>query len=358
MAIAKKILKILLAVVLAVILVAGIYVAYYLLSYKRIESDLELTLDNNQTTQVVTGKEYKAVSYNTGFGAYTKDFGFFMDGGTEGRAWSEDSVKSTVNGIIGLLSEKNADINFLQEVDVKATRSYKVNELELYKTSLTGYTSVFAENYNSPYLIYPFHSPLGSAKSGILLLTKFNATNALRRSLPVETGFAKYMDLDRCYTITALPVENGKTLYLFNVHLSAYTSDGKIADEQFEMLVSDMKEAYNGGGYVICAGDFNKDVLGNGSEVFGVDGTKYTWAQPIKEEYLKDTGLSLQKPFDPANPIPTCRNADGPYNENQFVVSIDGFIVSDNVEVSYCNVIDTGFEFSDHNPVEMHFTLK
>ncbi len=357
MSIAKKIIKIVLSVILCLILVVVIYVAYYLLSYKRIEDNLSITPENNRTMKVETKKPYKAVSYNTGFGAYTKDFGFFMDGGTEGRAWSKESVNNTVNGIIALLLKNNADINFLQEVDVKATRSYNVNQLEMYKTAFKEYSSVYAENYNSPYLIYPFHSPLGSAKAGILTLSKFNLTTALRRSLPVESGFGKYMDLDRCYTITTAPVANGKTLYVYNVHLSAYTSDGKIADEQFKNLVADMKSKYDGGDYVICAGDFNKDVLGNSSEVFGVDGEKYTWAQPIKEEFLLNTGLSLKKPFDPKKPVPTCRNADGPYNEKQFVVSIDSFIVSDNVTVSYCNVIDTGFEFSDHNPVEMSFTL-
>ena len=40
------------------------------------------------------------------------------------------------------------------------------------------------------------------------------------------------------------------------------------------------------------------------------------------------------------------------------MLTIDGFIVSDNVTVSDANVIDLQFAYSDHNPVEMTFTLE
>ncbi len=358
MSIIKKVLKIVIVVVIALIILVGGYAAYYLLSYGRIDDNLNLSVVNSQTEKAKIGVEYKVASYNVGFGAYLPDFGFFMDGGTEGRAKSKDSVKYAVNGTIDQLSEFNPDIIFIQEVDEKANRSYKINEYELYKNAFAGYTSVYAINYDSPYLFYPFSSPLGASKSGILTLTKFQITSSLRRSFPVEKGFSKYFDLDRCYSVSRAPTENGKELVLYAIHLSAYTSDGKIADEQFEMLVADMKSEYDKGNYVICGGDFNKDLLGNSSEVFGVSGEDYTWAQPVKEQYLDNTGLNLEKPFDEENPIPTCRNADGAYNENQFVLTIDGFIVSDNVTVTESNVLEEGFLYSDHNPVYAKIILK
>ena len=37
---------------------------------------------------------------------------------------------------------------------------------------------------------------------------------------------------------------------------------------------------------------------------------------------------------------------------------VDGFFVSENVEVKYADVVDTQFAYSDHNPVEMTFVLK
>lgn len=361
MSIVKRIIKIFLILLLIIVLLAAIYVAYYLLSYKRIDDNLPLTAETTGGTETAaTDSEYTAISYNIGFGAYTKNFGFFMDGGTSGRADSYDSVVNDINSIISLLQDKNADVMIVEEVDLYATRSYHVDEKQMFLDAFTSHSGVYAVNYDSPYLIYPFNSPLGSAKSGIMTLSKFSVTSSLRRQFPVESGFAKYMDLDRCYTVTRTPVENGKELVIYAVHLSAYTSDGTIADEQFSMLIEDMKSEYDKGNYVLCGGDFNKDLLGDSSAIFGVSSEGYTWAQPIKEEYLDGTGLSLVKPLNGEGtdtPVPTCRNADGPYNENQFVITIDGFIVSDNITISSVAVIDTGFEYSDHNPVTCTFSL-
>ena len=83
----------------------------------------------------------------------------------------------------------------------------------------------------------------------------------------------------------------------------------------------------------------------------------YTWAQPIKTELFKGTGIRLVAPLDEKNPVPSCRNADGPYHDGQLVLPIDGFLVSSNVEVVSSRVYDTGFKYSDHNPVGMTFVL-
>lgn len=58
-------------------------------------------------------------------------------------------------------------------------------------------------------------------------------------------------------------------------------------------------------------------------------------------------------------PVAFCRTAAEPYNiETTFRITLDGFVVSDNVTVSDSNVIDTGFAYSDHNPVYLDFSLQ
>ena len=84
--------KILLALLIVVVLVVGGYVAYVFLTYNRIEDNVDLTVEGDSQEPAQTGKEYTAVSYNIGFGAYTADFTFFMDGGKESRARSRESV--------------------------------------------------------------------------------------------------------------------------------------------------------------------------------------------------------------------------------------------------------------------------
>ena len=348
-------LSILIPIALILVLLIG-YFLYLILSYHRVGDQPELEILSQKTAKPEAGTEYKLLSYNIGFCAYTPDFGFFMDGGKGSRAKSAEAVNEVIDGIVALIGEKDPDLLLLQEVDKRSQRACKVDEDAAFTEKLTGYTSVFAVNWDCAYLCYPFTKPHGAALTGIKTLSRFGITAASRVELPVESSLMKLIDLDRCYTVSRIPTENGKEIVLYNFHLSAYTSDGKIAIEQLNILLSDMKREYEAGNYVIGAGDFNKDLLGNSAEVFGVAG-EYGWAQPIPEGTFDGTGISVVAPFDAENPVASCRNADGPYNPAQFRVTVDGFLVSDNVTVTASRVVDTGYAYSDHNPVEMTFVL-
>lgn len=348
-------LSILIPIALILVLLIG-YFLYLILSYHRVGDQPELEIINQKTAKPEAGSEYKLLSYNVGFCAYTPDFGFFMDGGKGSRAKSAEAVNEVIGGIVALIGEKDPDLLLLQEVDKRSQRACKVDEDAAFTEKLTGYTSVFAVNWDCAYLCYPFTKPHGAALTGIKTLSRFGITAASRVELPVESSLMKLIDLDRCYTVSRIPTENGKEIVLYNFHLSAYTSDGKIAIEQLNVLLSDMKREYEAGNYVVGAGDFNKDLLGNSAEVFGVAG-EYGWAQPIPEGTFDGTGISVVAPFDAENPVASCRNADGPYNPAQFRVTVDGFLVSDNVTVTSSRVVDTAYAYSDHNPVEMTFVL-
>ena len=63
----------------------------------------------------------------------------------------------------------------------------------------------------------------------------------------MESGLTKPLDLDRCYSVSRVPVEGGKELCLYDLHLSAYSSDGTIADEQLQLLLADMQAEYDKG---------------------------------------------------------------------------------------------------------------
>ena len=354
----KKVLKVALCVLLALVVLAGGYFAYVMISYHRI-GDQELTVRSDTDEKIAAETDYTLVSWNIGFGAYEPDYGFFMDKGTQSWAWSEERLRANIAGIADTLKEYDADLLLLEEVDTNSTRTYHVKELELLQNALTQYpTSAFAQNYDSPFLFYPITQPHGRSRSGIWTASKFAATSASRVSLPVETGLTKLLDLDRCYSVTRLPVENGKELCLYTFHLSAYTSDGKIATEQLELLLNDMQAEYEKGNYAIAGGDFNKDLPEGGSEqYFGVSTEGHNWAQPIKRELFENRPLTLCAPIDEEDPVASCRYADGPIHDGQLRVIVDGFIVSDNVSVAEARVLDDGFAHSDHNPVRLSFRL-
>ena len=91
---------------------------------------------------------------------------------------------------------------------------------------------------------------------------------------------------------------------------------------------------------------------------FGASDIEYTWAQPIPADTFDGVDIRLGAPIHEDDPVPSCRNADGPYHDGQFVLVTDGFLLSDNVELLSGRVIDTDFACSDHDPVEITFRLK
>ena len=355
---AKTIFMLVLFFLLAVILAAIGYAAYVLIDYHRLPDWPRLEVTGSATGEARTGQTYTVLSWNVGFGAYSEDYSFFMDGGKYSRAYSEKEAVANISAAADLVSREAPDLILFQEVDIDADRSFHVDEAELLAAASDGCSRVDAVNYDSPYLMYPVFRPHGKSLSELLTLSSFEVESASRRSLPVEEGYRKLLDLDRCYSVTDIPVDNGRILRVYNVHLSAYTSDGTITTEQLKQLMTDMVQTYAAGNYAIAGGAFNKDLLGNSSEVFGISGKDVTWAQAFPFELLPKN-VSLQVPFDEAAPIPSCRSCDVGYEPGvSFVLTTDGFLTTPNVQVSGCRVIDDGFLHSDHNPVSMTFRLK
>lgn len=240
-------------------------------------------------------------------------------------------------------------------MDEKADRSYQVNQREIFQKGLSGYGSVFANNFHSAYLFYPFLEPHGAVQAGMLTFSKYQILENTRRQFPVSDAFiTKFTDLDRCFLVSRLPVDGGKELVLIQVHLSAYDKGGLIRAEQLALLNEVLAREREQGNYVIAGGDFNHDIA-ESIESFPSGQKTPEWVYQLDSDDLAD-GYRFAKAENAAE-IPTCRGADIPYEKDvTYTVVVDGFIVSDNIEAKAEN-IDGGFLYSDHNPVVMEFTL-
>ncbi len=353
----KKILKIALCVLLSFVLVVASYLGYVIFSYDRISDNQQITPQKSGSDgRLKINESYTAVIQNLGFGAYTQDFTFFMDGGTQSWAESEESIKACINSGADKVSEFNPDFILFQEVDFDSTRSYHINQREMLEKRFKNFSSTFAVNYHSAFLAYPFTQPHGASNSGLLTLSKVNITACKRRSLPISESLSKFLDLDRCYSVSRIPVENGKELVLYNVHLSAYGGSDEIRTAQMTMLFNDMKAEYEKGNYTVCGGDFNHDFTGDSTQKLnGGQTVDFGWAQPFPEKLLPEC---ITRCVNYEDLVPTCRNCDVPYKKGNFTIIVDGFLVSENVEAVEVQNIDTEFTYSDHNPVVLEFKLK
>ena len=357
----KWIKKIIIALLIAVVILGG-YVAYVFASYERLPDNLTIEVNRNgenfyfeNQKPYTPGQFYWIMTYNIGFGAYQKDYSFFMDGGKSSWAEDEDSVIASICGMGEIIDTGNPDFVLLQEVDIDGTRSYHVNELELMNQFVKGYYYTFAQNYDSPFLFFPPWEPHGANQAGLVTYSKAGISDAMRRSLPISESFSKFLDLDRCYSISRIPVEGGRSLCLYNVHLTAYGGDDEIRQAQLTRLYADMEADYKNGNYVICGGDFNHNLKEEEQEKVP------EWAYPFPRESIPEGfKLAIDSVRDEEDIVHnSCRDAGEPYVEDStYTVTLDGFIVSDNVTVNYYYHMDWGYEFSDHEPVIMQFKLE
>ncbi|MDY4609986.1 MAG: endonuclease/exonuclease/phosphatase family protein [Sphaerochaetaceae bacterium] len=349
------------------LLIAGGYVAYVVIQYDRIPDGIELAYENPRTGMLNLNDEYTIATYNIGFGAYGPAYSFFMDEGVmldgtkvtgiHGKAESKESVQHDTNGAIDILQELDSDFVMLQEVDIDSTRSYHINQVGEITKAMPEYGYTVAVNFHSAWLHYPLNDPHGKTNSSLLTLSKYSLEDNIRRSYPVDEGFpTRFFDLDRCFAVHRVPVENGKELVLVNSHMSAYDKGGLIRTQQLAMLNQIASEEYEKGNYVIIGGDFNHALGEVAAQAFPSQQEFPGWVFILTDEDLAP-GLRIVKAENETT-VPTCRAAELPYEKGvNFTTVVDGFIVSDNVKAKARN-IDTDFAYSDHQPVLLWFELE
>lgn len=360
----KKIAVILAILAGVLVLAVGGYVLYVVLQYSRIEDNYMLEVSGGAEESMPVGENLTALTYNIGFGAYEPSFSFFMDSGKMksgeevsgkyAKARSEEVARKNTEGAAALAKAQEADFYLFQEVDTEGDRARGVNQYEaLTRTLGESYARTFAVNFHSAKLLYPFNDPIGKNTSGLATYSRYRVSEAVRRQYPVDTGFAKFFDLDRCFSLHRLPAENGKELVLINSHMSAYDEGGAIRAKQLELLNGVLAEEYAKGNYVIVGGDFNHDIAGS-MNLFETGQEVPEWVFALQDKDIAE-GFS----FAAAVNAPTCRSTDMPYEKGvNYTVVLDGFIVSDNVEVVHTENVDNGFLYSDHNPAKMTFLLR
>ena len=351
-------------IVLALILTVAIYLLCVVCGYYRLEDNMPLEVrNNNDGSAVFCDKSYSIMTYNVGFGAYGPQYTFFMDTGimkdgtkTRGKygtAVSKADVEKNISGAARVVEEFSPDFAIIQEVDYDSTRSYKVDQRVKF-SGIDGYASVFAENYHSSYLFYPFNDPHGKNNAGIMTLGKYEFSDSTRYSFPIAEDLSKYTDLDRSFSVSHVPVDNGKSLAIVSLHMSAYDKGGVIRKQQAELLKTVLEREYAAGNYVIAGGDFNQDLIG--------DLNKFETNQRVPEWVSTYDPADIPEHFsiiaDKNSSVGSCRGADVKWERGKtYTCVIDGFIVSDNVRVDTVEIIDTDFAYSDHNPVKMTFSF-
>ena len=251
---------------------------------------------------------------------------------------NQKQVEKNLHGIGKFLSASDADVYFLQEVDLDSKRSFHINQQDFY---------AFGRNFLCDFVPYPL-PPIGKVDSGILTLTGLQTSSSSRISLPESFSWpVKTCNLKRCMLETRIPLKGTEAeLVLINFHLEAYDSgEGKAA--QSKMLAEKLAQEYAAGNYVIAGGDFNQTF--EGMDTYPIHNSESWVPGTIGQDDLPE-----HFSFATDDSYPTCRLLNAPYTgsyETSQVYVLDGFIVSDNLNVSDVSVVNTDFAYTDHQPV-------
>lgn len=355
----KKILKTVGIVIGTFILLPVLFILFLTVIEYKPKPEEKISINGNATEiQAQTNQDFSVITWNIGYGALGKNADYFMDGGTKVVTADKSLVKHNIESINNVLKEENPNIIFLQEVDEKATRSHRVNQRKFFAENFKNFHETYAFNFRVFFIPYPV-PPIGKVHAGIQTLSKYQILDSKRISLPCPFGWPlKVGNLKRCILVDRIQVQNSnKELVIVNLHLEAYDSgEGKIA--QTKLLRDLLQKETEKGNYVIAAGDFNQSFSNTDISNYKIIDDNL-WKPGLLDVNEFNNTLS----FYADNSTPTCRSLDKPYDKNntntqyQFYM-LDGFIVSNNIEVKEIKTLKQDFEYTDHNPVKITVSLK
>lgn len=346
--------KTLLFLILTILVLAGGFLIYLTLSEYKPQTILPVQVIRQRDSFLEPEEILTITSFNIGYASLDRDTDFFFDGGTMSRGISKEQVENNLSQIITFLSSLDSDFYLLQEVDEKATRSYGIDQHKRLSETFSDHSSSFAINYQVPWVPVPLTRPMGHVRAGLLTLSRYSVTDATRYALPGEFSWPmRVFELDRCLLESRIPIDNGKELVIAHLHLSAYDKGGFIRNQQIAFLESYAMQEYANGNYVVLGGDWNHLLAKNPEEKRARLSANWPdWLQLLPKDFLKEFNWAFSEN------VPSNRTVDAPYNpKTTFVSTIDGFLLSPNIEIMNINEHDLGFAFSDHNPVTVQIKL-
>ncbi len=350
----KRILKIAGMVLLAILISAGIFIGVLTAAEYR-PDETETVIANHPVKAVLrTGEQYSVVSWSCGYGMLGDNADFFMEGGTSAFTADQDRVRENLNGILETLRAEKANFILLQEVDVNSDRSGHTDERAVLKQAMPEGTGAFAYDSRTLYIPYPL-PPIGHTESGLYTLSRAEIRKAERTALPCPFPWpVRTVSMKRCLLVSRIPLaDTGRELVLINLQMDAY-DNGAGREAQTRMLTDLLWNEYGRGNYVIAGGNFSQEFSGVETPYRMEDSPGQPGRIDARDfepyfQMLMDTSAATRRSLN--------RAYAGADPERFFCYMTDGFIVSANVRADGIRTIDTGFQYSSHNPVRLTFTL-
>jgi len=308
------VLKVVLYLALFVALVLGGFIAYATVTnYNPEEKETVELIGPKGIASVPVGTTLEAFIWNIGYCGLGKEVDFFYDGG-KNVITPKKYVEKNIAGLRTVTAaNKGADFMLYQEVDINSKRSHFNNQRDVIEAT--------ASEHNHGLGNFPW---------------------------PKSMFF-----LDRCFLLQRFKTSNNKELVAINTHNSAYDNGG-LKKRQMEYLRKLLIAEYEKGNYVMVGGDWNQTAPGFDNSKFAKPNGQAVVPQiPIDADYISGWHWVYDEN------IATNRKTSHPYNSTTtFTTIIDFYLLSPNLKVESVSGLDIDFDYSDHQPVKLKFSLK
>ncbi len=294
------------------------------------------------------------ISWNIGYAGLGRDADFFMDGGRQVRPVEKSLVEKNLVSIQDAIRSFSADVILLQEVDSGSSRSFGIDQVDLITDTLAGWSYTRALNFKVPWIPAPLLKPLGRVESGLLTLSRYPISGAVRHQLPGSHPWpVRIFHLKRCVHQLHIPAPDGADWIMLHVHLSVFDKEGSMRRQQMEYLKDLMTRLHAQGHHVVVAGDWNQALPGIRADSFEHQAQTPEWFRQVPEDWTPD---GWQWAFD--SKVASLRATNKPYipREN-FTTVVDGFLLSPRLRLVSVKTQDLGFIHTDHHPVRLEVSL-
>lgn len=350
----RNLMTTLLIMLVLVVLTAAGAVAFLAITEYKPRPVETLEIRNNQPANAAGKRRFSCLTWNIGYAGLGKEMDFFYEGGKQVRP-SLRETERYLHGIITTLSSLDSvDFMMLQEVDLHSKRSHYINEYEQILRGLPGYGSMVAVNYDCRFVPVPLVHPMGRVHSGIVSLSKWNIASSTRHAYNAFFPWPKRLAfLKRCFSAQRVPLDNGKELVWVNLHNSTFDEQGTLRKAEMAQLQKFLLEEYNKGNYILAGGDWNMNPRGFEPGNIRTGDQTHVIQPLVTPDFLP----GWQFVFDPS--VPTNRDVNRPYSTGMNTTTlIDFWVASPNIRTASVKTLNSGFEFSDHNPVIFTFQLQ
>ena len=291
-----------------------------------------------------SGVEIKIINWNLGYAGMGKDSDFILDHGSQYRPLSKDLVAKNLLAINDHLANAKADVLMLQEVAKRSWNTYQTDVYKALQVRFPAYGWTYSFDVRTRWVPWPFTIRNGNATASLIPIA-----SAETRALTLEPNFFLGMFRKQYRMHIARLDHQGRPWVLVNIHLSAFDKEeDAVREKQLQEVLGFAQQEYLKGNHVVIGGDWNLRLAPTEfPHTTAIE--DLFWVRDLPQELIPE-GWTWG--VDPQ--VPTVRSANKPFVEGEnYLLIIDGFLVSPNVEVLSVQTDNLQFEHTDHHPVSI-----